>query len=73
MKLLSTLIAAVFALVTFSAVAADVSTGAGTLAPASAAGPAAKEDTKPAKKAHYHHHHKKHSHKKTHKEDYTAK
>jgi len=74
MKLLSLMIAATFAVISFTAVAADAPTGAGTLAPASAAGPAAKEDPKPVMKAHHrHHHHKKHGHKKSHRTDYPAK
>jgi len=50
MKLLSTLIAAVFALVTFSAMAADAAAPAAAPAATEAAAPAAK----PAKKAHKH-------------------
>ena len=57
MKLLSTLIAAVFAAVSFSAVAADAAMAPmGSMAPAATAAPAAKKDdmkkdeAKPAKK-----------------------
>jgi ABC-type nickel/cobalt efflux system permease component RcnA len=66
MKLLSILIAAVFAIVTFSAVAADAPMGAEALNHNATA------EAKPAKKAHnrHHHHYKTHGHKKA---DYPAK
>ena len=66
MKLLSTLIAAVFAVVSYTAVAADTpinvqpTIAAAPAAKTEAAAPAAKDEAKPAKKAHKHHHHKKH-------------
>ena len=67
MKLLSALIAAVFAVVTFSAVAADAPKGAEELNHND------KTETKPVPKSHLQHkRHKKH--KKSHKtEDYPAK
>jgi hypothetical protein len=76
MKLLSTLIAATFAAVSYTAVAADVPAPAAKPAMSSmgaeALAPAAKDEAKPAKKAHKHNrHHKKHMKHKHMKSDAT--
>ena len=55
------LIAAVFAVISYTAVAADAPVNVQpTIAAAPTPAPAAKDEAKPAKKAHKHHHHKKH-------------